>query len=62
MGIKESLAGQWITLYALGSVLAAIPIIAVTLHWSRKRLLLLTITGFFIFNADTNCYCNAITQ
>ncbi|MCL1032386.1 MFS transporter [Elizabethkingia anophelis] len=53
MGIKESLAGQWITLYALGSVLAAIPIIAVTLHWSRKRLLLLAITGFFIFNAIT---------
>lgn len=53
LGIKESLAGQWITLYALGSVLAAIPIIAVTLHWSRKRLLLLAITGFFIFNAIT---------
>ncbi|WP_413511713.1 MFS transporter [Myroides odoratus] len=53
LSIKESLAGQLITLYALGSVLAAIPVIAATLHWPRKRLLLLATVGFFIFNALT---------
>lgn len=53
LGIKESLAGQLITLYALGSVLAAIPVIAATLHWPRKRLLLLATIGFFVFNAIT---------
>jgi predicted MFS family arabinose efflux permease len=53
LGIKESLAGQLITLYALGSVLAAIPVIAATLHWPRKRLLLFATIGFFVFNAIT---------
>lgn len=53
LGIKESLVGQLITLYALGSVMAAIPIISATLHWPRKRLLLMATVGFFVFNAIT---------
>ncbi|MBN0796079.1 MFS transporter, partial [Pseudomonas aeruginosa] len=30
LGVSEALAGQLVTLYALGSVLAAIPVIAAT--------------------------------
>lgn len=60
LGIKESLVGQLITLYALGSVMAAIPVISATLHWPRKRLLLLATTGFFVFNAITALSTNYI--
>lgn len=51
--VKESYAGQLITLYALGSLLAAIPVITATLHWNRKHLLLSAIAGFLIFNGIT---------
>ncbi|NML38143.1 MFS transporter [Chitinophaga sp. G-6-1-13] len=60
--VTASYAGQLISVYALGSVLAAIPAIALTLHWPRKRLLLLAITGFLVFNAVTALSTNyAIT-
>lgn len=51
--ISESLAGQFISVYALGSVLAAIPIITLTQKWDRKILLQLAVGGFFIFNLAT---------
>lgn len=51
--VSASLAGQLITLYAIGSIIAAIPIISLTKHWSRKRLLLTAVTGFLLFNALT---------
>lgn len=53
LGVSEALAGQIVTLYALGSVLAAIPVIAATRGWSRRSLLLLAIGGFFVFNTVT---------
>lgn len=51
--IKASYAGQLITFYALGSFLAAIPVITATLHWNRKHLLLSAIIGFLLFNGIT---------
>jgi len=51
--ISKSAAGQLVTLYAIGSIIAAIPIIALTKKWSRKRLLLTASIGFFIFNSLT---------
>ncbi|WP_340608493.1 MFS transporter [Xenorhabdus bharatensis] len=51
--ISESLAGQLISVYALGSVIAAIPIVAATRSWSRKPLFLLAIGGLLIFNSLT---------
>ena len=51
--VSASLAGQLITLYAIGSIIAAIPIISLTKHWSRKHLLLTAVTGFLLFNALT---------
>ncbi|RZV01645.1 UNVERIFIED_ORG: putative MFS family arabinose efflux permease [Serratia quinivorans] len=51
--VSPSLAGQMITAYALGSVLAAIPLTLATQRWRRRRVLLLTIAGFFVFNTIT---------
>lgn len=51
--VSEALAGQMISVYALGSVIAAIPVVAATRSWSRKPLLLLAITGLFVFNSLT---------
>ena len=53
MGISEALAGQLVTLYALGSVLAAIPVIVATRGWNRRQLFLLAIGGLFLFNSIT---------
>ncbi len=43
LAITEAQAGQFITLYALGSVIAAIPVITLTRDWNRRPL-------FFICN------------
>lgn len=51
--VSESLAGQLISVYALGSVVAAIPIIFATRNCSRKSLFLIAISGLFIFNSLT---------
>jgi len=53
LGVSESLAGQLVTAYALGSLIAAIPITTATQGWHRKPLLLLCITGFLVFNTIT---------
>ncbi|MFK4300863.1 putative MFS family arabinose efflux permease [Paenibacillus sp. RC254] len=53
LGISEALAGQLVTLYALGSLAAAIPLTAATRGWRRRPLLLLCIIGFLIFNTIT---------
>ncbi|WP_168897821.1 MFS transporter [Bacillus sp. ISTL8] len=53
LGVTESLAGQLITSYALGSLLAAIPLTTATQAWRRKPLLLLCIVGFLLFNTIT---------
>lgn len=53
LDITEAYAGQFITSYALGSVLATIPIISLTRNWDRKPLLLLAVLGFFVFNLGT---------
>lgn len=53
LGIADSLAGQLITVYAAGSFLTAIPLIAVTQKLRRRPLLLTAIAGFAIINAVT---------
>ncbi|MFC3745144.1 MFS transporter [Paenibacillus sp. GCM10012306] len=54
LGISEALAGQLITLYALGSTLAAIPLITATRGWRRRSLLLMCIVVFLVFNTITS--------
>ena len=53
LGVSKALAGQLVTFYALGSVLAAIPVIAATRSWNRRRLFLLAVAGLFVFNVIT---------
>jgi len=51
--ISASLAGQLVTLYGIGSLVAAIPVTLATQSWRRRPLLLLTILVFLIFNTIT---------
>jgi predicted MFS family arabinose efflux permease len=53
LGVSASFAGQMVTVYALGSLLAAIPLTIATQRWRRRTVLLLTIVGFLIFNSVT---------
>ena len=53
LGVSRAYAGQFTTAYALGSVLAAIPIISLTRNWNRKPLLLTAVAGFVVFNVAT---------
>lgn len=51
--VTQAVGGQTVTAYALGSVLAAIPLAYATRGWRRRSVLLLTITGFLVFNLMT---------
>lgn len=51
--VSPSLAGQSVTVYALGSLLAAIPLTIATQGWRRRNVLLLAIFGFLLFNSIT---------
>ncbi|MEE1888352.1 MFS transporter [Pseudomonas carassii] len=53
MQISHAMAGQWVTAYALGSLLTAIPLVTLTQGWWRRRALLLAIAGFVLFNGLT---------
>jgi predicted MFS family arabinose efflux permease len=51
--ISQAMAGQMVTIYALGSLLAAIPLTRATQHWPRRTLLLIAIAGFAGVNLVT---------
>lgn len=53
MDISSALAGQTVTAYAIGSLIAAIPLSIATQAWRRRTVLLLTIAGFLVFNSIT---------
>lgn len=53
LGITQALTGQLVTLYAIGSLVAAIPLTAATRGWRRRPLLLVCISGFLVFNTVT---------
>ncbi|MDE1145853.1 MAG: MFS transporter [Azospirillaceae bacterium] len=53
LGVSPSLAGQTITAYAAGSLLAAIPLTVATKGWRRRSVLMMTILGFLVFNSIT---------
>ena len=53
LGISQAMAGQMVTAYALGSVIAAIPLTIATQRWQRRNALLLSIVGFLVFNTVT---------
>jgi predicted MFS family arabinose efflux permease len=49
--VSPTLVGQLITVYAVGSLLAAIPLTALTRNWRRRPLLLIAIGGFAVVNS-----------
>ncbi|ATH78076.1 MFS transporter [Vreelandella venusta] len=51
--VSEPLAGQLVTVYAIGSLLAAIPLVAATQGVRRRPLLLAAIVGFAVANTVT---------
>ena len=53
LGVSEASAGQLVTVYATGSLLAAIPLTAATLGWRRRTVLLTAIGGLLAFNTVT---------
>lgn len=53
LGVTEAATGQTVTVYAIGSAVAAVPLTAATIHWPRRRLLLLAISGFAVANTVT---------
>ncbi|KAB0326073.1 MFS transporter [Janthinobacterium sp. PLB04] len=53
LNISEVMTGQLVTVYAIGSILTAIPLTAMTSGWRRRNVLLLAIIGFLIFNTAT---------
>ena len=53
LAISPSLAGQMVTAYAAGSLLLAIPLTLLTRSWPGRRVLLLTVLGFMVFNTLT---------
>ncbi|WP_409179547.1 MFS transporter [Amycolatopsis sp. VS8301801F10] len=53
LGVSESATGQTVTVYALGTVLTAIPLSTATAGWRRKRLLLTSMAGFAVANTVT---------
>lgn len=51
--IPEALAGQMVTVYAAGSLLAAVPVTLATRGLRRRPLLLLSVAGFVLANGIT---------
>lgn len=56
LGISEAEAGQLVTLYALGSLISAIPLTLATQSWNRRKLLITVMVGFTITNFMTAYY------
>lgn len=53
LGVGESATGQLVTVYAVGTAVTAIPLVAATASWRRRRLLLVAVVGFAVANTVT---------
>ncbi len=53
LGVTDAAAGQLVTVYAAGSLVAAIPLVTATLGWRRRPVLLLSVAGLLLFNTIT---------
>ncbi|MBO1360458.1 MFS transporter [Acetobacter sacchari] len=53
LNVSDAMVGQLVTFYAIGSLVAAIPLTSATQGWRRRRLLLLAIGGFAFVNTIT---------
>lgn len=48
LSVTESAAGQFVSIYAVGSILGAIPIISATMGWPRRDLLIAALSGYVV--------------
>jgi predicted MFS family arabinose efflux permease len=53
LDVGEAATGQLVTVYAIGTAVAAIPLSVATAAWPRKRVLLAGIAGFAVANTVT---------
>ncbi|TCZ30585.1 MFS transporter [Pantoea agglomerans] len=53
LDVSQVMAGQLVSIYALGSLLAAIPLTVLTSGWRRKKVLILAVGTLLIFNTIT---------
>jgi len=53
LGVSEPLVGQLVSIFAIGSIVAAIPLTVATQTWARKPLLLIAVGGFAVVNTVT---------
>ncbi|MBN4959806.1 MULTISPECIES: MFS transporter [Stenotrophomonas maltophilia group] len=53
LGVSDAAVGQLVSVYALGSVMAALPMTALTQRLPRRPLLLVAIAGFVVVNTLT---------
>lgn len=53
LDVSQSLVGQMVTIYAVGSLVAAIPLVALTRSWRRRPLLVTAVSGFALVNTVT---------
>ncbi|MFD9701844.1 MFS transporter [Lentzea sp. NPDC059081] len=53
LDVPESVAGQTVTVYAIGTLLTAIPVSLATASWPRRTLLLVALLGFVLANLVT---------
>ena len=51
--VSEAAAGQTVTVFAIGSIAAAIPVISLTMGWARRRLLLIALAGYVLTSVGT---------
>lgn len=53
LGVSEAVTGQTITVYAIGTMLTAIPVALLTVSWPRRQLLVTALAGFVVANLAT---------
>lgn len=58
--VSAALTGQLVTAYAIGSIIAAIPLTAMTRTWRRRSVLLLAVGGFLVLNTVTALSTNYV--
>lgn len=61
LAVSEAWVGQTVTIYAMGSLVAAIPLTAVTQGIRRRPLLLAAIGGFVVANTVTTLFVSYMT-
>ncbi|ARK03847.1 hypothetical protein B8281_02965 [Cellulosimicrobium sp. TH-20] len=53
LGVGAGAAGQTVTAFAVGAIVAAIPLTRATARWDRRTLLLVAVAGFVVANTVT---------